>query len=339
MPPASRWPLRPRVLPDAGMSGSPGTSSRILTDAAGLSDSDLRERLRLQFRTLSYKESTSQVNQLIEAHTARRLSLDHSISVSENACQLGVLTIAQQADGTINLWPASLSAGVPAEDVDQLRRQLYSQAIRVFDASGCWIAQCLLAPQDVAQSRELEAVGIPRLTELSFLARSLEEPLPAASGQHALSCQEFDARSNHQRFANLLERTWQGTLDCPELNGCRSGVEALDGHRIAGEFSAERWLLFSIGHADVGVLLLTDHPDEEVWEVVYFGVASEARGQGLGRVILLEGLRRARRAGALEVVLAVDVRNIPALKLYQELGFRPFDRRVVHALLRKPASS
>ncbi len=301
-----------------------------------LSNAELRERLEIQFSSADAEERNSQIKQLLESHSNQRLSLDCSLAIRVDDRILGVLTIATQPDGTINFWPAAVVSGLKKAKSGDIRRQLYSQAVRFFRESDCWIAQCLLAPQDVSASRELVATGIPRLTELSFLAQSLDKTLPALPKLPTVAIEEFDPVANRDRFADLLERTWQGTLDCPELNGCRAGIEALDGHQLAGEFSPDRWLLFSIDGADVGVLLLTNHPDEQVWEVVYFGIASEARGRGLGRVILLEGLRRAQQAGALELVLAVDARNTPALNLYTELGLRPFDRRVVHALLRKP---
>ncbi len=318
------------------MSCGPGTFDASVPDDSALSDSALRERLRIQFSGFDAQEQQNQIDQLLAARSKRRLSLNSSLAIQVDDRICGVLTVAVQADGTINFWPAAVVSGLGPGKGAEIQRRLYSQAVDFFEQSDCWIAQCLLAPQDVSASRGLIAAGIPRLTELSFLARSLETELPAMPEQQMVAIEAFDPAANCDRFTNLLERTWQGTLDCPELNGCRSGTEALDGHQLAGEFSPDRWLLFSIDGVDVGVLLLTDHPDEQVWEVVYFGVASEARGRGLGRVILLEGLRRAQQAGALELVLAVDARNSPALKLYTDLGFRPFDRRVVHALLRKP---
>jgi len=320
------------------MSSRPETSRHVASDDSVFSDSVLRDRLQLQFRGLAVEERKSQIEQLLDSHSKRRLSLNNSLAIEVDGQLHGVLTIATQPDGTINFWPAATTLGLSPDESHRLRDQLYSCVASFFKDSDCWIAQCLLTPQDVAASRELVKAGIPKLTELSFLARSLDEPLPSESARRSVTIEEFSAESHRERFANLLERTWQGTLDCPELNGHRSGFEALDGHRLAGEFSPDRWLLFSDDGADVGVLLLTDHPDEQVWEVVYFGVACEARGRGLGRAILLEGLRRAQQAEALELVLAVDARNLPALKLYIDLGFRPFDQRLVHALLRGSTS-
>lgn len=51
------------------------------------------------------------------------------------------------------------------------------------------------------------------------------------------------------------------------------------------------------------------------------GVLPEQRGKGLGRAILLEGVRRLRAAGAKEVMLQVATENKNALHLYESCGF------------------
>ena len=52
------------------------------------------------------------------------------------------------------------------------------------------------------------------------------------------------------------------------------------------------------------------------------GVLPEHRGKGLGRAILLEGVRRLRVAGAKEVMLQVATENKNALQLYESCGFK-----------------
>jgi len=52
------------------------------------------------------------------------------------------------------------------------------------------------------------------------------------------------------------------------------------------------------------------------------GVLPEYRGRGLGRAILLEGVRRLKAAGAGEVLLQVATGNESALGLYKSCGFK-----------------
>jgi mycothiol synthase len=52
------------------------------------------------------------------------------------------------------------------------------------------------------------------------------------------------------------------------------------------------------------------------------GVAAPARGLGLGRALLLEGVRRLAGRGAGSVLLGVDAANTTARSLYQRSGFR-----------------
>ena len=59
---------------------------------------------------------------------------------------------------------------------------------------------------------------------------------------------------------------------------------------------------------------------EDCWiEDVY--VEEAARGQGLGRALVVEALRRARERGCGRAELDVDVVNEPARALYGSLGF------------------
>ena len=117
----------------------------------------------------------------------------------------------------------------------------------------------------------------------------------------------------------------------PELEGVRSLDDIIEGHRATGRFVPDRWRLGQVpgepGHAVV--LLLSDIPDRDVWEVVYLGLTPPARGRGLGRAAIQHALDLARpHASRLE--LAVDIRNRPATRLYESVGFVPFDRRSVH---------
>jgi mycothiol synthase len=61
---------------------------------------------------------------------------------------------------------------------------------------------------------------------------------------------------------------------------------------------------------------------EEGW-IDSLGVLREHRGKGLGRALLLEGMRTLRRAGCTHLKLGVDTENpTGALGLYRSVGFR-----------------
>jgi mycothiol synthase len=140
----------------------------------------------------------------------------------------------------------------------------------------------------------------------------------------------FDA-SIAEEFHTVLQATYTGSLDMPELEGTRGLEDILAGHQAAGLFVPERWRLGRVpGEPEAAaVLLLTQAPGRDAWEVIYLGLTPPARGRGLGRAVIRHALELARgQAPVLE--LAVDLRNTPAVRLYSDTGFTPRDRRAVH---------
>ena len=62
-------------------------------------------------------------------------------------------------------------------------------------------------------------------------------------------------------------------------------------------------------------------------ELVYLGVVPEARGRGIGRALLAQAMRDTAEMGLPQMGLAVDVANQPAVRLYEEAGFKEIRRR------------
>jgi GNAT superfamily N-acetyltransferase len=187
------------------------------------------------------------------------------------------------------------------------------------------------APQG-ARGEDLDA------TRFSSLPSPLSPGARGAGGEGAprrnlkIDCERitFQPGVHDERFARLLERTYVGTRDCPEVGGRRSGADALVSHQVSGEFDPARWTLYRVGGKDAGALLLNAHPEHSAWEVVYVGVSHDCRGLGLGRRMMLDALDAARAAGQSALLLAVDSRNDYASKVYDELGFVETDRKGVH---------
>jgi ribosomal protein S18 acetylase RimI-like enzyme len=79
----------------------------------------------------------------------------------------------------------------------------------------------------------------------------------------------------------------------------------------------------------LGAIMLKSHEPGYVpvrgWR---FGIGIEAvaRGQGVGRSLIVHSLDFARSSGARYLTLFVDPANRPAVTLYKKLGFRPVSR-------------
>jgi mycothiol synthase len=232
---------------------------------------------------------------------------------------------------------AGRAAAVWAPEVDPSWRRaviavaLVRSVLADLKARGFRIAQALLdesAPRHGAA--DLAGGGMPRITELVYLERSTQIPLSIAPGLPRFSWQTFGPASQGE-FCSVLQTTYIDSLDMPELEGIRSLEDILAGHKAAGRFLAERWRVGRLPDepAAGAVLLLSEIPDRDAWEVAYLGLTPAARGRGLGRAVLADALALAA-AHVPSLELAVDVRNRPANRLYHAALFTPFDRRAVH---------
>ena len=100
--------------------------------------------------------------------------------------------------------------------------------------------------------------------------------------------------------------------------------------------------LSCIDQRDIGCLIMADHLLERNCELVYMGIVPEARGLARGVEIvrfaqwhagqskIAEGNAEQNvKLAADRLVLAVDVANSPAIRMYAAAGFQTWDRRSV----------
>jgi signal peptidase I len=82
------------------------------------------------------------------------------------------------------------------------------------------------------------------------------------------------------------------------------------------------WLVAENRGKIVGGLTVTSlEKDPGMWVIFGLEVKPLLRGIGIGQKLVEEALERAKTAGAREIGLFVNKKNIPALKLYQKAGF------------------
>lgn len=287
--------------------------------------------LALLFNRLAAAEQKASMGDVLRALGRGRISVHGLLTSHADGILVGSILYMLQQDRTAFVWPPS-SLGENARAVDDA---LLSETIRRIELADAWIGQCLIHLNWRQERETLERNGFKHLTNLRFLVCRLDHvpktlPLIAGRANAPLETIAYQPGVNDARFARVIEQTYVKTRDCPELEGSRTGEQALASHRMSGEFDPARWKLFRWQGRDAGVLLMNDHPEQSSWEVVYLGVVHDCRGNSLGERMLAQGLLAARAAGRSAVLLAVDCRNEYAAKVYDDLGFVETDRRAVH---------
>ena len=169
--------------------------------------------------------------------------------------------------------------------------------------------------------------GFQHITQLDYFHHDLAEELRIADS--GLRIENYQS-ANQAVFHDILLRTYDGTLDCPELNGRRTIEEIIEGHQHQGIFRSESWWLAFVKDQPVAVVILTEVPGWQGWELSYVGVVPKRGAEGIGKALAQRAMRAAREAGRHQ---AECVRRCPqfasATVLYANLGFIRDERREV----------
>lgn len=243
----------------------------------------------------------------------------------------GVVLAAPLAGGSGLVWPPQVDLPESGQAPAWLEDQLVQAALAFLRQRGARLFQTFLPPTEVPLAAPLERAGFRHITALRYLRHDLDElePLDEEAGLEFATMEQVERAV----FQDTLMRTYERTLDCPELTGVRSAEEVLAGHGAEPGAHPKLWWLVRRDGQQLGVVLLARLPGAEAWDLSYFGLTPEARGEGIGRHVVRHILHRARTEGMQHVVLAVDERNLPALNVYRVEGFQLGERREVYLLL------
>ncbi len=225
---------------------------------------------------------------------------------------------------TAVVFPPRLVADEPPATARELLAGVVADLLR----QGVQLAQALLETDHGPDADLLVACGFRHVSNLLYLM-SVQSSFPTSRPSDGLEFAAYAAKER-QRMARLVERTYQGSLDCPAMDGVRGIEDVLEGYRAAGVFDPNRWIIVRHRETDIGCMLLTDHPQNNQWELVYLGVVPEARGHGWGVAMVRSAQWLARQAGRPRLVLAVDAANLPAIATYATAGFVAWDHRSVY---------
>jgi ribosomal protein S18 acetylase RimI-like enzyme len=283
--------------------------------------------LALVLGDLPAEDRRQHVEALLALARSGEERLDGLLAARRAGSLVGGVLAQLQAGRTAVIWPPRLMPGEP----DSTGQRLLEEATELLTAKGICLAHALVETGMEADGRQLRAAGFELMAELVYLV-SGEEHFPDAPPVTPLEFEPYRS-ALHDRLSRVVEATYEGTLDCPQLNGIRRTEDVLAGYRATGVFSSDRWLLVRHQGEDVGCLILADHPEHENYELVYMGVVPSARGNGWGEDITRRAQWLTRQAGRPRLVLAVDAANRPATRIYLALGFQAWERRGVYLKL------
>jgi ribosomal protein S18 acetylase RimI-like enzyme len=290
---------------------------------------------RLIFQHLPLSEREARISNGLKLLRTGELDAGGIAVLRDKHGLAGAIVTAPIAGAGALVWPPQARSLV---DAGRIEDQLLQYATRNLRKNGAKLAQTLLTAAELPLANSLLRNGFAHITRLWYLRHELRTAgRPKERPQ--LTYVSYDAETSDV-FHQTLVRTYEGTRDCPEVNGVRTLDEIMAGHRAQGAHDPERWWLALQQGDPVGVLMLTAMPEWQGWDLSYLGVVPAARRSGVGRAMTQKALSEARRANAGQLTLAVDARNEPAWKMYRELGFEAFDEREVYlAIWNRPAGS
>lgn len=245
------------------------------------------------------------------------------IAVVDGKIQSAALPIISPGRTMLIIPPADVRT--PARQA--MAQQLISQICRQAAAEGVHLAQTLLEPGRGEVHALLTVCGFTKLAELLYLQAAIRRPIeppPLPLGYHLATYDE----GMHAQFSHVILASYLHSQDCPLLNGMRHSDDILAGHRATGEFDPSLWHLLTVHNTAAAVLLLSRIPRTRGMELIYLGLTPEARGRGIGDLLMRVALAAAHARQCEHLSLAVDAVNLPALRLYWRHGMQAVGRKL-----------
>ena len=150
------------------------------------------------------------------------------------------------------------------------------------------------------------------------LGRTLVTTPTRAEPPHGFELRPLGGVADIEAYVQLHQRTFESAT---MTSAWRARTLQLPGYWAALDLVAAapdgRLAAFCVGWFD---------PHRGAAQIEPFGVDPDFRGRGLGRALLSEALRRFKAHGAREVFVEPEHDNLPALRTYAAVGFRPQGR-------------
>jgi ribosomal protein S18 acetylase RimI-like enzyme len=228
-----------------------------------------------------------------------------------------------------NLLPGAAAAIWPPRLIDKEPESTAIELLKALDLAlareRVVLLQSLVSMTDQEGAARLKSSDFVLATDLLSLLSPVAEDVNSVAGLD-FNLDALDS-ADDERLERVIERTFEGTQDCPWLSGLIDAAAFLEGFAAAGPFQPGQWLLVCRGSEAMGCLLLSDSTIPETCEILYMGLVPEVRGRGWGRPLTRSAQILAGTTGYRRLLATVDAANQPALNVYGDCGFVECDRR------------
>jgi mycothiol synthase len=256
------------------------------------------------------------LNEAAVLRLRRRHPTTQHLLVSEGENLLGY---AQLESGTE--W----SAGQLVVSPDHRRRGIGSLLLqRLIMESSSPLRVWAMGDTPAARALAATAGMVPR-RELLIMERQLDDEVPEPVMPPGVQIRTFVPGQDEQEWlrvnaAAFADHPEQALIDSDDL-----------ADRMAESwFDPNGFFVATINDTMVGFHWTKQHQDQ-LGEVYVLGIAPSAAGGGLGKALLLTGLRSLQERGSTRVELYVEADNRAAIELYLSYGFATVSRDVMYA--------
>jgi len=222
------------------------------------------------------------------------------------------------------LW----APGVDAEVLVSVIRAVSRDAL----AGGLALIQTIHHSSSEPEIDAVHAAGYHHLADMSYLRLRLPSSPPTWDDAN-LTWYDYDQLSQEE-LGRLIEATYEGTQDCPELCGTREIGDVIASHKNTGVFCPQTWWTVKRDGEPAGCILVNESRDRRDAQVVYIGVVPTCRRAGIGRAMLRRAQAASIQKGLKAMTLAADTMNDRAMGLYRSEGFAETDRKAAYVMLR-----
>lgn len=282
-----------------------------------------RTALELAYESLPPVPRQQAVDDLSNAAARGERSLAGLFAAWRRDEVLGAVLSEIMPGESASLWPARLAQGSPL----CLAEQLLKHALDWLESQGVEMVQCVLTTDSGEDAERLRSAGFAHPCDLLCLVSNVDRFPTAPIATDLAFCAV--PRGELSALTDIIEETYEQTLDCPALDARRDCRQAVAGYAATCRDDLSHWYLVRHHQECVGCLLLGHEASGKTWELVYMGLVPGGRGRGWGIDMVRQAQWLVREEQGERLLLAVDAANDPALRIYAAAGFITWDRRSV----------